>query len=286
MFKRMFLTFSLLVAAYAALVKWMPVTYDTGQHLQGSNRIKAEGYLYGEGTAPDDVIVGSSLAFRMVADSLPPGTYNLAVGGLSLQEGLDLIAKSGRWPKRVFVECNILFRKYDQGFMDKVSDPVMMAARENVPMLREKNQPSGWLFGWVKQRAKEQVGAEADASAELDGNTEVAGRFMLDEQLVHYKRIPGEDTVQQHIARLASSVAELEQHGTQVVFFEMPIDTRLMEMPLAEASRALISKHFPGKAYVQPDMARGYITTDGLHLRKESAARWSGDFRRMTEVTR
>ena len=52
MFKRMFLTFALLSLGYAAFVTWVPISYDTGQHLQGSNRIKAEGYLYAEGAVP------------------------------------------------------------------------------------------------------------------------------------------------------------------------------------------------------------------------------------------
>ncbi|MFZ1688597.1 MAG: hypothetical protein WAU70_14305, partial [Flavobacteriales bacterium] len=191
MVKRMFLTFAVLTLGYAAFVKWVPINYDTGQHLQGSNRIKAEGYLYSEGEAPHDVIVGSSLAFRMVADSLKPGTYNLAVGGLSFQEGLDIITRSGRWPKRVFIETNILFRKYDEGFIKAVTNPVMFAARTQAPVLRERNQPSGLLFGWVKEKAKQGIGTEEDLNAPLDGNTEVTGKFMLDEQLVLYKKIPG-----------------------------------------------------------------------------------------------
>lgn len=276
----MFLTFAVLTLAYAAFVKWVPIGYDTGQHLQGSNRIKAEGYLYGEGEAPHDVIVGSSLAFRMVADSLGPGTYNLAVGGLSLQEGLDIIARSKRWPKRVFIETNILFRKYDEGFVKAVTDPVMFAARTHAPMLRERNQPSGLLFGWVKEKAKQELGTEEDLSAPLDGNTEVTGKFMLDEQLMLYKKIPGGDTTALHLDRLAASVAELEAHGVEVAFFEMPLDTRLMEMPLAEVSRALIQHRFPKHPYLQPAPEDRYITTDGLHLRKESARRWSGAFRR------
>jgi hypothetical protein len=283
MFKRMFITFMVLVVGYAAFIQWVPIGYDTGQHLQGSNRIKAEGYLYGNGPAPSDVIVGSSLAFRMVADSLKPGTYNLAVGGLSLQEGLDIIVKSRRWPERVFIESNILFRRYDDGFMKAVTNPAMMAVREQVPMLRERNQPSGLLFGWVKARAKEDLDLWADTAAQLDGNTEVAGRFMLDEQLKVYAHVPSGDTIARHLDRLAASVAELETHGTEVVFFEMPLDTRLMEMPLAEASRAVIHRHFPRHRYFQPGPGRRYITTDGLHLRKESAARWSADFRRAVQ---
>ena len=279
MVKRMFLTFAVLTLAYTAFVKWVPIAYDTGQHLQGSNRIKAEGYLYGEGDAPHDVIVGSSLAFRMVADSLEPGTYNLAIGGLSLQEGLDIIARSRRWPKRVFIETNILFRKYDEGFIKAVTDPVMFAARTHAPVLRERNQPSGLLFGWVKEKAKQELGTEEDLNAPLDGNTEVAGKFLLDEQLVLYKKIPGGDTTARHLDRLAASVAELEAHGVEVAFFEMPLDTRLMEMPLAEVSRALIHHRFPEHRYFQPAPEDPYITTDGLHLRKESARRWSRAFR-------
>lgn len=276
----MFLTFALLTVGYAAFVKWVPITYDTGQHLQGSNRIKAEGYLYGEGEAPHDVIVGSSLAFRMVADSLKPGTYNLAIGGLSLQEGLDIIARSKRWPKRVFIETNLLFRKYDDRFVKAVTDPVLFAARTHAPLLRERNQPSGLLFGWIKEKAKQELDTEDDLSAPLDGNTKLTGKFMLDEQMVLYKKIPGGDTTARHLDRLAASVAELEAHGVEVAFFEMPLDTRLMEMPLAEVSRALIHQRFPKHRYFQPAPEEKYITTDGLHLRKESARRWTGAFRR------
>jgi hypothetical protein len=173
-----------------------------------------------------------------------------------------------------------LFRKYDEGFIKAVTSPAMFVARTHVPILRERNQPSGLLFGWVKEKAKQEVGTMEDLDAPLDGNTEVAGKFMLDEQLRLYKHIPGGDTTVQFMDRLVLSVAELEAHGVEVSFFEMPLDTRLMEMPLAEVSRALVQRYFPKHRFLQPSPGDGYITTDGLHLRKESARRWSGAFRR------
>ena len=96
MIQRSFVVFSLLVIAYALFVHMVDPDWETTQHLQNGNRIKAEEYIFAADDPEAIVIVGSSLAYRIELDSLPPNTWNLGFGGLSIYDGLELINRANK----------------------------------------------------------------------------------------------------------------------------------------------------------------------------------------------
>lgn len=275
MIKRSFIVFILLAVAYALFLRLVNVDWDTTQHLANGNRIKAEGYVFGPDDTSATVIVGSSLAYRIELDSLPKGTSNLGFGGLSIYDGLQLINRAGRSPARVLIETNVLFREPDQQFLNALFEPGLYELRRELPIMQERNQPSGVLYGWVKKTLLQQ----RDGS-ELTDTIWAPNEMMLAEQRIAYARTPADSTVQRFMRLLVGEVNALEQRGVEVIFFEVPIDKDLERSPLSVLSRSLISEHFPNARYLQPPQHSTWRTTDGLHLDKPEAQRFSGSLAR------
>jgi len=117
-----------------------------------ANIIKAQTLLYHEGDPIQNVIVGSSLAFRLVNSNLP-GFYNLSFGGLSINDGLNTLTHAGTLPKNVFVEMNMPLREESAGFASALYSPILYNCRRVFPSLRAENQPAG-IFRRILEQIK------------------------------------------------------------------------------------------------------------------------------------
>lgn len=271
MIKRSILVFLLLAAGYALFLKLVDVDWDTTQHLANGNRIKAEEYVFGPNDKDATVIVGSSLAYRIVLDSLPEGSSNLGFGGLSIYDGLQLINRAGKSPKRVLIESNILFREPDAQFLSALFEPGLYQLRRELPIMRESKQPSGVLYGWVKKTLLKQHHTNEQADTILSPN-----EVMLAEHRSSYAMIPADSTVQRFMDMLIDEVRILQQRSVEVVFFEVPIHSELEHTALAELSRTQIKENFPNARFIHMPEQPIWRTSDGLHLDKQDAQRFSG----------
>lgn len=273
MIRRSLLIALLLAAAYALFLVLVKVDWDTTQHLANGNRIKAERFVYGPADSSRTVIVGSSLAYRIELDSFPTGTTNLGFGGLSIYDGLDLVLHAGKRPERVLIETNVLFREADHVFTDAVFAPALYGMRQHMPLMREQYQPSGVLYGWLRKRF-------TPAVAEAVDTTTVPVQAMIDEHTHNYAQLPADSVQQRFLHTLQADVAALEKQGIEVIFFEVPIHDDLMGSKLSERSRAVIAEKFPQHRFIRTQPGEHWRTTDGLHLDKLDALRYSGQLRR------
>lgn len=268
MIRRSLLVFALLVVGYALYIKFGKPELNTVQHQASGNRISAEQYIFAPDEPNSTVIVGSSLAFRIAMDSLPPNTTNLGFGGLTVYDGLELVRRSGKKPRRVVLEMNMIFKDPDRGFLDAVFQPGLFELRKTMPILREENQPSGVLVGYLKRSMNAgdgQVAAQADSMAMSEN--------LLNTNRGIFSKAPADSTQQRFMATLSQEVKALEANGTEVVFVEIPISEELMESPLAIRAREVIQTLFPDHRFVRSD--RTWRTTDGLHLEWHNAQRYS-----------
>ncbi len=271
MIRRSFIVFLVLVAGYVLFVRFVKVGRDTSQHQASGNRIKAEQFVFGPDQPDATVIVGSSLAFRIVLDSLPPGTSNLGFGGLSIYDGLELIRRSGKHPARVLIETNMLFKEPDRAFLDALFEPGLYELRREVPILREENQPTGVLVGWLKERMRSapETSTNAADSMEMSQN-------LFDTNMASFAQVPADSVQQRFIDRLTENVAALEEKGIKVIFMEVPVSPEITKSPLAIRSRELIEERFPDHPFLRTDPQLTWRTADGLHLQPANAERYSG----------
>lgn len=268
MIRRSLLVFAVLVVGYALYIKFGKPELNTVQHQASGNRISAEQYVFAPDVPDATVIVGSSLSFRIELDSLPANTSNLSFGGLTVYDGLELVRRSGKKPKRVVVETNMIFKEADRAFLDAVFQPGLYELRKAAPILREENQPTGVLVGYLKKGLK-----EGDASAASQADSMAMSDNLLNTNRALFAKLPADTTQDRFLATLEREVQALEANGTEVVFLEVPISEELMASPLARRTREMVLARFPDHAYIRSDQP--WRTTDGLHLQWHNAQRYS-----------
>lgn len=269
MIRRSLVVFVVLVVLYALYIAFLKPELNTVQHQASGNRISAEQYIFAPDVPGATVIVGSSLSFRIETDSLPPYTSNLGFGGLTVYDGLELVRRSGKKPARVLVETNMIFKEADRAFLDAVFQPGLFELRKWAPMMREVNQPTGVLVGYLKRAMK---GSEEDPKAGEPDSTKVSEN-LFDTNRGIFAQVPADSVQQRYLTTLENEVRSLEANGTEVIFLEVPISEELMASPLAERARATIKERFPTHRFLRTD--RTWKTTDGLHLQWHNAQRYS-----------
>jgi hypothetical protein len=270
MIRRAFLVFLILTIGYALFVEFVKVDRDTSQHQASGNRIKAEQFVFGTDDPDATVIVGSSLSFRIILDSLPAGTSNLGFGGLSIYDGLELIRRSGKHPARVLIEMNMLFKEPDHSFLDAVFAPGLYPLRREVPILREENQPTGVLVGWLK----EQLRSSPDAGT-AGTDSMAMSQTLFDTNMASFAVVPPDSVQDRYLDLLATEVAALEAQHIEVIFMEVPVSPEITASPLAMRSRAMIEARFPDHRFLRTDPNITWRTADGLHLEPHNAQRFS-----------
>jgi hypothetical protein len=240
-----------------------------------ANIIKAQTLLYHEGAPVQNVIVGSSLAFRLVNSNLS-GFYNLSFGGLSVHDGLNTLTHARTLPKYVFVEMNMPLRGESAGFASALYSPILYNSRRVFPSLRAENQPAG-----IFRRILEQIKSSRPARATDDVLDPAFFETILARQIEQLSETPADELLVSHFESIQRRVNELESKGVQVVFFEMPIHARLCNLPKPKIIRETFFRYFPPAKYkyiALPDCSE-YQTSDGLHLLAKEALKYTEYFK-------
>jgi hypothetical protein len=257
--------------------------YSVASNQWQGNVIQAEKYIYNDSSDFENVIVGSSLSYRLVIDSFPK-TYNLSFGGQSIYEGLAILLKTKRAPKTVLVEMNVALRGEDKNFSKSLFNPISFTFKKRLASLREDKQPLVILgrlldLNIVQPGLKSIKNHISGSSAKMEGGTADKALFdkMLAMQHSAYVKEPKQETIAANFDILKSYVLQLEKRGVNVVFFEMPVDSSLRNLASANAIRNAFYNYFPQTEYkyILPPADKNYSTVDGVHLKGEEANAYS-----------
>jgi hypothetical protein len=270
MIKNILITLLILFMLQSIVVfYWKPVV-STGQNQWQDNVIKAQRFIYEGNRRFEKVIVGSSLSCRMAAYRFPENYYNLAFAGQGVFEGLNILSRIKAKPKIVLVEMNEVLRPENKEFTGSLFAPVLYTVKRVLPAFREQNQPIGILGGVLRGASKQ----------ENSPNTKINNDFflkMLQREIKDYSQLPDRAVVAMRFEELRGYVTTLENQGVKVIFFEMPVNEQLCNLPLAEDIRKSFHSYFPATRYSYisiPDCSQ-YSTTDGLHLAEKEALIYS-----------
>ncbi|MFC3867082.1 hypothetical protein [Helicobacter equorum] len=235
----------------------------------------AQDYLYA--TPPPYLIVGSSLAARLTPKDLASHQiYNLSFGGGSALTGLNIIKYNTQHtnivPRVIYIEENIvLIRDVDHQMLDALLNPMTYTLRRYIPALRERYQPINFVLSSARKLFKR----DQSENIEPQRNERVY-HMMLEgseksyqEELVAYEN---------NLKLLRDLLAYFESLGTQIVFFQMPIDPKLANLKKPTQQREILLANFPQYKFLPDPSHSDYITNDGIHLRKESASRFTQEF--------
>ncbi|WP_020568340.1 hypothetical protein [Neolewinella persica] len=264
--------FRAILAAVALFLIWMvtirylPADLDTSQTLWGENLIHAQDYLYTEKAATDLAIVGSSLSENLTLDQINGRqVHNLGFSGQGVNDGLNVIVGADKLPGCLLVEMNVIMQEENEQFRKVVLQPATNLAREYLPVLRQRYQPVGVLKGIVsgKKTTKELNDSLQDRPI---------NQLSLDLKIKDYSQGVDRVELREVLVALSERIRWLQEHGVQILFYELPVHPKLCQAPKAVAIREGFRSVFPPTEFtyiLQPQCA-DYSTTDGHHLGERS----------------
>ncbi|HLT71982.1 MAG TPA: hypothetical protein VKZ75_04995 [Cyclobacteriaceae bacterium] len=284
MIKKSLLTAVVLLLLHALVVYLYPIS--STQYASQGNTIKAQRFIYGG--AQDNIIIGSSLSNRLVMDSLP-GMSNLSFSGMGIFDGLSILNHSNVTPRTMFIETNIMSRSENEHFTSYVNSPLLRPVKKAIPSLRDEYQPIGMLGQLVISMLKKDMAGEEvmdqTATTQQEGDDTFFKKILAIET-EKLSKVPDTAELLPRFEQLALEVERLEAKGARVIFFEMPVNEILCDLPQPQAIRSLYRKYFPESkyAYITVPHCSGYRTTDGAHLAGEEATRYTMYFKAHAEA--
>jgi len=263
------------LALYAVLIECWAPPVRAGQDQQSDNLIAIEHFLYD--APPSAVIVGSSMADRIPLGTLGPGVDSLALAGQSPLVGLEMIARCGGTPQRIYVEINNLAAPPDMALVDGVFAEPGYALKRYIKALRHAYQPVNLAISLLRRaaRGRDEVYYPRIADAALHETLVAREQARLDE-------VPNAALLARNLAAMSRLTGRLVERGAEVVLFEMPIDPQLETTPAVTALRRAVHAALPFDRNCWNSSAApvGLPSTDGIHLDSESAAGFGADLAR------
>lgn len=277
MVKKTLLTFVIIITIYILFIKYIsdPNKYIS-EHQWQDNQIIAQDFLYTNIDSIDKIIVGSSLAFRLNAKYIQ-NFYNLSYGGLGVFDGLNTLSKKKFYPHFLFIEMNYIDRVPNIEFNSSIDNPMMNMLRGNFVAFRDGKQPMSYLaypLGqklslytlYILQTGIHKIHPDTESSLEEKDKSSLMETEILPIQIENYSKEPL--NIDNTMKKLKEYISDFEKHGTTIVFFEMPVQYQLCNLPRSKSIRSAFYKNFPKDKYTYidaPDM-KEYETTDGIHL--------------------
>ena len=210
------------------------------------------------------VVLGSS-----VVGGLPPpgwerpGICSITLVGQGALLGLEVMARLTAAPRVLFVEASFGFRDAPPIYLDPATDPWPEAIRGWLPLTRAS-------ANWVNMLGKSLYDVPPALWRPSDDWSawRAAHKQYSDVYLSIYGN-PVNDWGQHHLddnlARTRTLVAALESRGTQVIFFDAPLDPDIAALPIIALWEEKMHAAFPDHEWVS-DSPENYRLTDGMHF--------------------
>ena len=272
---KIILTTLILLTLYSVGIRYIPQQKMEPQNMWQENMIKMQDFIY-EKNYPKNVILGSSLS--MCISPLNNQYYNLAAGGGNPFTGLEILKRSDKNVNRIFIETNYLLTKTleDDKYLGSLFMPLLYNLRKRFVILREKEQPASLAGHYLRSKLIDKIYAER--GTEIDNST-------LQKRVAIFKKsyrdsITVKNIVKKNLDILLEYLKYFKHEGTELVFYEMPIDCALTNDPLPIYCRNQMNSFCQQNNLKQLPLepCSKYQTSDGNHLMGESAERYKAFF--------
>lgn len=278
MIKKGLFVFALLFAGYSIFLVLNKKQWRSIQYQYQGNIIKSDRYIYADVT-PKAVMIGTSLSGLIENDSIP-GIYNLAMPGMSMFDGFNIIKKRKEAPSEIFIEINYFFKGQNNEFAKAYDSPIDNFFKNNFRAMRPENQPMGILRHIITSRSNGKKNTAAIAEQEV--SSKVFEELLKNEQKKYGH--PDTNTIKSAIIQLRAAIKTIEKYNrnTKFYFFEMPVNSTLENLPMATFIRKSIKKNFPSIP-LMPLPLVPFKSRDGVHLEKKEVSVYLKYFRQFVE---
>ena len=265
MIKRTFVIFLSIIVIYYIILQFY--SFSACQSQEDENFYIAENYLYSN-TNYQNVIVGSSMSRRINFDSINE-FYNLSFGGQSIYDGFEIILRSNKIPKKIYIEINTLNRFENNEFLDRLFNPFLYNIKDEINILRVDKKPCPII---VNQIVK---GIQASKKRKINtiNNDSTLKNAMLNIQKEKYASTLSKNELEKINNKIESYILKLKKKGIEIVFFELPINYKLSNTNKAIQIRKFVKQNFSETSFVELAI-EDFQTTDGIHLGKEESQKY------------
>jgi len=220
--------------------------------------------------APDIVLVGSSLAWRLKEEYFSlPRVRNLAVAGGSPVTGLEIVEKQPRLPKTILIETNVLSRVVDKAMVERFSGGeqgqglILRPVRTAIAAYESWNHPPP---DPTQQKAK-----QADLLRQPPSGFD--NRVYLERAVKEMNAENPAAAARANAIRVKQLVVEIERRGANALLIEIPLSPEIKDTRYAAVTRTIMKDAFPDQtAWLTIDAPLSELRwADGAHLDDRSA---------------
>ena len=260
--------------AASVLVADRLATVAIGTKLQQPAATARDGSLitlnrYVQEPAPDVVLVGSSVAWRLKEEYFSLSRVrNLALAGGSPLTSLEIVARQRQLPKVVLIETNVLSRPADRALVERFagqehSDAFLRPVRTAIAAYETWNHAPP---------------DPARVRAMLDGllsqpPSAFDNRVYVERAVKEQNAQDWAVAVRANVVLIRQLVAEIERRGSHALLIEIPLAPEIMETRGATETREIVRDAFPDRAAwlsIGAPLAE-LRWADGVHLDERSA---------------
>jgi hypothetical protein len=251
----------LFFVAYGIFLEFGPKpTQAKTQSLWQSNQLCIEEFFRATKT-PEVVLVGSSLAVQLDFKTNNSCVYNMALGGDSALTGLSALTRSRHTPRKVYIEINVPQLGINKDLIDKATGvlPKLFS------IFHVENMPINLVYSFLLQTKNNNSSSEVN---------EAVRQNAISVQRQNNSQKLTSESLTKRMNEFNILVKDLENKGTKVIFFEMPIYSDLENTPVAIQIRTAFKQAFPINQFIGFDeLSNGLTikTKDGLHLTLDEA---------------
>ncbi len=264
----------LLLLAYNVFLLCFPLRWK-GFHLNGD---RIEAFLYNKQPYPV-VIAGSSLSLAFDGKELfQEPWFNLCIMGSCSSTGVEIIQRTKKIPKKLFIEINRMDRGTDSIMVDDMLNTPLYQPKYYLPALLKKNKLLPNLIDRTKKGTYTRVDDHQPPPALFNR--------LIGEAKLRWSILPDSSFWQHQMDMLRHSLQYLSANGCEIYFFEVPVDSSLTNSRLLCFERNYFQNLAAQNGYhfIKTDTSRAYHTTDGMHLIEQDTWLYAQYFRKEVEA--
>jgi hypothetical protein len=254
--------FFILLIGYSIFLKLFPLKKTVFY----TNEERVEEFAYSKDNFPI-VLVGSSLSGAFESYRLFNQPYfNLFLPNTGAATGIDIVKRTNKIPRKLFIEINHIDRGVDSNLMHEIFDEPLYTIKYDLPFLLKKNQLIPNLIDRVKTPHNNIINAQQPPP--------VLYNALLLKAQEEWKKLPDTVKFNQQLAHIKAVLNLFSSKGCRIYFYEMPMDHNLYHSPLLTYQRNYFSRLAAEKGYtfIKCDTSRNYLTGDGDHLLSNDGA--------------
>jgi hypothetical protein len=263
--KRSLIIGGLLVVAYIIVIAILQPKSNSGYLQQYSimNEITVDRYI-AQANNKNIVIAGTSISNNIMMDSLP-NVFNLSLRGESISDALYIIEKQSAKPKFILIETNLALKDPSTEHFEELLQPEKLKVRSLIHAFRKEYQPIALFKSLITY-------TDPNLRFFFTYYGDSAFRFSFKQREKEFSLPLDSAKTFKRFERLSRQIKNLESEGVKIVFFEVPIDNKLSNLPYQQTVRKLFKSTFADTAYTYIPLPQNvFNTSDGMHLTIESS---------------